>query len=79
MIAELEKAIIESIKTNPDRPPNTPIGESDVPVIIHAALGGFVNVLLEDIADGKEETALNRILDTGHALVQYCQSKILNN
>jgi len=71
MITELEKAIIESIKSKPDRPTNIPIGESDVPIIIHAALGGFVTVLLDDIAAGNEETALNRILDIGHQLVQY--------
>lgn len=79
MIAELEKQVISAIKSNPNRPPNMPISEEDVPVIIHSVLGGLISVLLEDVAAGRDGRLKLTILSTGNALVQYCQKNIANN
>ena len=70
IIAELTPIIKEGVLSSPDRPPNTPINEQDIPQIIHTCYVAFIMNLLEDIGAGNSDGAVRQILNMAVALTK---------
>ena len=58
LIAELTPIIKEGVLSSPDRPPNTPINEQDIPAVIHICYTAFIMNLLEHLSAGKPELVI---------------------
>ena len=71
IIAELTPIIKEGVLSSPDRPPNTPINEQDIPQIIHTCYTAFTMNLLEDIVTGNSDGAIYQILNMAAALTKH--------
>lgn len=70
LIAELTPIIKEGVLTSPNRPPNTPINEADIPQIIHTCYVAFIMNLLEEIGVGNSDGAIRQILNMAAALTK---------
>ncbi len=70
LIAELTPIIKEGVLSSPDRPPNTPINEADIPQIIRTCYVAFIMNLLEEIGTGNSDNAIRQILNMAAALTK---------
>ena len=70
LIAELTPIIKEGVLSSPDRPPNTPINEVDIPQIIRTCYVAFIMNLLEEIGTGNSDNAIRQILNMAAALTK---------
>ena len=71
LIAELTPIIKEGVLSSPDRPPNTPINEADIPAVIHICYSAFLMNLLEHLSAGKPELVILDVMAMADSITKH--------